>query len=623
MIFVYPILIFYPWNITQAFSLPKLILVSVFCFFFSLYSLRNNNGISKYVFFAIIFFILSLLLSVYVAPSKVYAILGQSARLTGFLFYLIFLCFVWLIIQHKFKEKDLFRIYLSVVISSVIPLVYGLFEYANFDFLNLEGYPGRLTSFFGQPNDYAVFLSVITLSAICFIYTYKKFIPLFCIIFVFSFFELLLTYSRANIFGFFVLFLSLLFILKRDILTSKKVSSLLLVGILVSIVLFFATPYINPDWYVRGFSRQVGHVGDESLSERFIMWKASFEMFLRRPFTGYGLSNYYPIASKFFDTSNVVFHWSSASMVFIDVSHNEFLEFLALGGLPLFISFVILLIMSFYGNYLSFLENKLNLIPLFGLFAITFYLFFNFFVLSVSLLFFLFLALGLAKLPFKKGEIRLRVFPLVISTICLVIFSYMGIYYNINNEIFKIHNNFEKVMKGTSALSFYPYDYYSYFSLDDKYLLIANSLPKSDSNLREEMANSIEKTSLLGLSLFPNDPILYYYLGEASNLKGNYPKAKEYFLKSLQLHPFYEQPLIGLLDISCSFEDCKDSFKYAKLLYETDPKSIVALVTLIRYNIRMHQYKDAKTFLRDLEDYYPTSVAIFVFKEFFRKNTSS
>lgn len=623
MVVVYPILIFYPWNITQSFSLPKIILVSIFCVFFSLYSLRNDNGISKYVFFAIIFFILSLLLSVYVAPSKVYAILGQSARLTGLLFYLIFLCLVWLIVQHKFKERDLFCIYLSIVISSIIPLIYGLFEYANFDFLNLESYPGRLTTFFGQPNDYAVFLSVIALSAICFIYIYKKFVPLFYIVFVFSFFELLLTYSRANIFGFFVLFLVLLFVLRRDVLSSKKVSAPLLIGIFVSIALFFATPYTNPNWYDMGFSRQVGHVEDDSLSQRLTMWKASSEMFLKRPLTGYGLANYYPIASKFFDTSNSIFHWSSANMVFIDVSHNEFLEFLALGGLPLFISFVILLILALYGNYLSTYKDKLNLIPLLGLCAIIFYLLFNFFVLNVSLLFFFFLALGLANLPFKGGEIRLNIFPLAISIICLFVFSYMGFYYNIDNGIFKIHNNFEKVMKGTSALSFYPYDYYSYFSLDDKYLLIANSLPKSDSNLREEMANSIERTSLLGLSLFPNDPVLYYYMGEASELKGNYPEAKEYFLKSLQLHPFYEEPLIGLLDISCSFEGCKNSFKYADLLYKTSPDSLLTLIALVRYNIHMHQYSDAKVFLQDVEDYYPVSPVIFIFKEFFMKNTSS
>ncbi len=623
LIAIYPIFIFYSWDIPQSFSLLKLVLISIFCFLFSIYSLRNDRGIPQVIALAISFFTLSLLLSVYVAPSKVYAILGQSARLTGLLFYLIFLCFTWLIVQHKFKDSELFKVFLSIVVSSIPPLLYGLFEYSNFDFLNLEGYPGRLTTFFGQPNDYAVFLSVISLSAICFIYIYRKFTPFFYTVFVLSFFELLLTYSRANISAFFILFFALLFILKREVLGSKKIGLFLMAGILVSVIIFFATPYINPNWYDMGFSRQVGHVKDESLSQRITMWEASSEMFLRRPLTGYGLSNYYPIASRFFNKSDSFFHWSVANMTFVDVSHNEFLEFLALGGLPLFTSFVILIILALYGNYISIYKNKLNLIPLFGLCATLFYLFFNFFVLSVSLLFFLFLALGLANLPFKGKEVRLNILPLVISIICLFVFSYMGVYYNIDNGIYKLKNNFQKVMVGSSALSFYPYDYYAYLGLDDKYLAIAKSLPKSDKSVREEMANSVERTSNLGLSLFPNDPVLYYYLGEADRLKGNYPEAKEYFLKSLRLHPFYEEPIVGLLNISCSYEDCRNSFKYAKLLYETSPDSILTLITLVEYNIHMHQYSDAKAFLRDIEDRYPLSPIIFVFKEFFMENTSS
>ncbi|AEE13949.1 O-antigen polymerase [Thermodesulfobium narugense DSM 14796] len=623
MIFVYPVVIFYPWNITQSFSFPKLFLISLFCIIFSIYSIKKAKGVSVVTLFLILFFLLSLLLSVFVAPSKVYAILGQSARLTGLLFYLIFLSFVWLIVQQKFKERDLFKIFLSIILSSIIPLLYGLCEYSNFDFLNLEGYPGRLSTFFGQPNDYAVFLSIICLSTICFIYIYKRFIPLFYVIFELSFFELLLTYSRANIFGFFILFFSLLFFLKKEVLRFKGVSALLAIGVLVSIVLFFATPYTNPGWYGMGFSRQVGRVEDESLSQRITMWKASFDMFLKKPLTGYGLANYYPISSRFFDMSNSFFHWSARNMTFVDVPHNEFLEFLALGGLPLFVSFTLLVAFALYGNCISVFENKLNLISFFGFCATLIYIFFNFFVLSVSLFFFLFLALGLMHLSFKGKEIRLNIFPLVISVGCFCIFLYMGVYYNIDNGIYKINNNFQKVMVGTSALSFYPYDYYSYISLDDKYLLIAKSLPKSDKNLIEEMANSVERTSSLGLSLFPNDPVLYYYLGEANKLKGNYPEAKAYFLKSLEFHPFYEEPIIGLLDISCSYEDCRNSFKYANLLYKTSPDSLLTLVTLIRYNIKMHQYSDAKAFLGDIENLYPASPVIYVFKEFFMENTSS
>ncbi|AWB09679.1 O-antigen ligase [Thermodesulfobium acidiphilum] len=623
VIFIYPVVIFYPWNITQSFSVPKLVLISLFCTFFSLYSIKRVKGVPVITFFLILFFILSLLLSVFIAPSKVYAILGQSARLTGLLFYLIFFSFVWLIVQQRFKEKDLFKIFFSIVLSSIIPLLYGLCEYSNFDFLNLEGYPGRLSTFFGQPNDYAVFLSVICLSTFCFIYIYKRFIPLFCVIFVISFFELLLTYSRANIFGFFMLFFVLLFLLNKEILSSKRVSALLAIGILISIALFFATPYTNPGWYEMGFSRQVGRVEDESLSQRITMWKASIDMFLEKPLTGYGLANYYPISSRFFDMSNSFFHWSTKNMTFVDVPHNEFLEFLALGGIPLFVSFTILIIFALYGNYLSVYENKLNLIALFGFCATLIYLFFNFFVLSVSLLFFLFLALGLTNLPFKGKEIRLDIFPLVISVACFSLFLYMGVYYNIDNGIYKIKNNFQKVIMGTNALSFYPYDYYSYPALDDKYLLIAKSLPKSDEAIRFEMASSIERTSFLGLSLFPNDPVLYYYLGEAYKLKRNYPEAKLYFLKSLEFHPFFEEPIIGLLDISCTYEGCRNSFKYAKLLYETSPDSLLTLVTLVNYNIRMHQYNDAKIFLRDIEDLYPANPIIYVFKEFFMKNTSS
>jgi tetratricopeptide (TPR) repeat protein len=199
----------------------------------------------------------------------------------------------------------------------------------------------------------------------------------------------------------------------------------------------------------------------------------------------------------------------------------------------------------------------------------------------------------------------------------------MGVYYNKVNNIFKLKTNMEKVMMGNEALKFYPFDFDEYFSLDDKYLLIAKSLPESNKKVREEMATSMERTSILGLSLFPNDPILYYYLGEADRLKGNYPEAREYFLKSLELHPFYEEPIIGLLNISCSYEDCRNSFKYAQLLYKTSPDSLLTLITLVSYNIHMHQYSDAKVFLRDIEDLYPLSPIIFVFKEFFMRNTSS
>ncbi len=208
----------------------------------------------------------------------------------------------------------------------------------------------RYPSFFGDPQDFSMFLAI--LSFMCLIKKdINSKIPVFnYILIILSVLAILSSGGRAGLIGF-------IFGITLIIIFGKSISAKIWV-IVIGILIYFVVMEFQNKFAI--FNR--GTDLDDAYKFRHEIWGQAFDMFLNKPIFGIGIGNY---------ERHVVLHnpdqvWPTGDdFIPFDCPENGYLKFLSeLGGPAFIIIFIILLLPVFRGMYMFLLKKDFILIYL-------------------------------------------------------------------------------------------------------------------------------------------------------------------------------------------------------------------------------------------------------------------
>ncbi|MDO3376776.1 O-antigen ligase family protein [Geoalkalibacter halelectricus] len=316
----------------------------------------------------------------------------------SFLFLGIFIGLSVLVLFSTHLEKSLGGFFDNCVcfllVTGTIAASLGLFQYLWFiafgpkiqvlipNILLSVGSP-RITGMYGQPNLFALFLSLVFL---CYSYRYLhcdlqsgrlnrghvwlRLIPVALV--AFAFFQ---TGSRNGLLAMaLVSLLVVYFIAKRRYLNKpeqfRERLLPLLGGVFVGYLVYRLLALGNVT------TRSLVGVSDMSIDTRFVLWGSSLLMGFERPLLGVGFSNfnYFLADTQIIAQEKLRFLYESRS--YTNWSHNEYLQMFAEGGVPAFLLFtglalyilkrlIVGVVREGRGNDPAFVYSHLMLLPFF------------------------------------------------------------------------------------------------------------------------------------------------------------------------------------------------------------------------------------------------------------------
>lgn len=254
---------------------------------------------SSAIYFLVLLSILSAIESV-----NVTATLSQTIK------YLNALALVLVAVNAVRSEKDITKIFQGIFLSSVIPMLYGYYQF----FLGLKTWTGadvRMVSFFGFPNMYGIYLSLIVfIGCILYVETNSRRLKrIYAIVLISAVASTILALNRGSWIA-------------------------IVIGILVAFP--FYKKFLNVKWFVIGFSvigiiasgiimqrfleLQDTRMGADTLTGRLSMWGVILGDYSKVPIFGFGAGTVHEVMIDMFHIDNP--------------PHNDYLRiFLELGYL--------------------------------------------------------------------------------------------------------------------------------------------------------------------------------------------------------------------------------------------------------------------------------------------------
>lgn len=509
IIFSIPILFSY-WKINyNLFQLPGAVIFSVLTELMLLaYILkvflenRISFKISGKTLILLSALIASYFLSLYFSIHPLKSWQGSFIRQEGIYIFLHYILFFLLLALNLKGWKQIKRIIITVLLSSVLVCAYGFFQYSGLDFISWKKsavYQGRIFSSLGQPNFLGHWLiMVIPLTIYSCFYVFKKNLSKFFVLILLlaQILCLILTYSRAAWLGFFAeigIFLLYLLLFSK---LSKKGKKRIIAAIFAffSIFLFYTSAYHNK------FTHRINIISDFKYSSgytRLLYWRGALneirQMPARRLLFGYGKENISDVYVKYYRPE-----WGYYETInsYPDRSHNAVLDtVLQFGAFGLF---VVLLFYCFivwkivkYIKYEQ--DNKRNWLAVALLIVMGGYFINNLFSFSVAATYiylYLFLAIAVflifensgekqIKLDFLRNGSKILIYSVFIFIIAVSIWLYnvssaIADYYFMEVDKAKeirgghcldILDNLNKTIRWAPGQSFYQ-DKYVYNSLN-------------------------------------------------------------------------------------------------------------------------------------------------------------
>ena len=207
----------------------------------------------------------------------------------------------------------------SIIISSVIPLIVGLYQ--------IVFKKGFTTNFYSEiglnrargtlvhPNAFAFYLLIIIVAIFFYIKTYKISV-VFCILGVLSLFELYYTYTRGAWLGLVIMIVSYVFLSKTSI-RNKIIFMVSLLIISVPVIQLTSSRFTN----VLSSNMELS-----SFATRIDIWKGMVTLFKGKPIFGYGIGSFVPLNLELFKINLN--------------AHNDYLRLLIETGLVGVLSFI-------------------------------------------------------------------------------------------------------------------------------------------------------------------------------------------------------------------------------------------------------------------------------------------
>ncbi len=257
---------------------------------------------------------------------------------------LLSLCSIYLVCYSLIEcTKDAFIILLSVILSSIFPVMYGFYQwFFNLGKIDPEFSKLRIYSTFAHPNMYAFYLVIIILSIIYWYFFEEEFyiktpLLLKAIIAIVVLMQLLLTYTRGAWIGLFVGVMLLAFFIKQ-----------LRLPIFILLVLLVSISAHSIFERVADLIQPVNRYHLSSWGFRLKHWQSLVSATIfNRPILGYGLGQSLYVAQKY----------SS----FVLIPHNDYIRIFIETGFLGFISYVVFwsdVILDLYKKYQNKAHNK-------------------------------------------------------------------------------------------------------------------------------------------------------------------------------------------------------------------------------------------------------------------------
>lgn len=335
-----------PWNNLEPVGLPKLAILTVTVSLVGLLLILFNKSPYKFpkVFFLSILIAIALsLLNIFInnqfISERVYGVLGRNFGALALVCLLLILMMSFSL-SEKLDPKKLITV---IKFSSFLVAIYFLAQLQGLDRAAwVDAYGGIPSSTLGNPNFVSAFVSIGFVSTLPILLARKTKLPIRILIFAISAIELYVS-TESNSFqglaiillGFFYLTMSFL---KPVLLKLNK-------GYLAA---FFSLATI-----ITGFSlyrfQDLLSINSATIQARLDYWEAGLAMGLDSPIFGKGFD--------YFGESYFLFRSERAAIrspgLYSDSAHNYFIDLLAFGGIPLFLSILLPILLVLRGKFLS------------------------------------------------------------------------------------------------------------------------------------------------------------------------------------------------------------------------------------------------------------------------------
>lgn len=374
----------------------------------------------------LIFFIIAVALSTFFSIDIRTSVLGYYSRWNGGLLSILsFSVLYWSFVTFIDKTKAIHLIKL-LLLSTFIASMYASLEHFGFSTscllitkqFNVECWiqdvQNRVFGTFGQPNWLAAWLVGVSSLPLYFIIRSKRVLVKLAYILLFLLITITLHYtkSRSGILG--ILTSQTAFWLSALIIKKFNIKMFLL----STFCILLATVFIQTPWQIKLFSQTnqqtttstTGTVlesgGTDSGVIRKIVWKGSWDLFLKYPLFGSGLETF---AYSYYQTRPVEHNLTSEWNFLYNKAHNEYLNYLSTTGTLGLLAYLILIASSFYVFFKG-RKDILNLALFSGFVGILVSNFFGFSTVPVNFLFFIFPAVVLSSSKNKDYKINLQAF---------------------------------------------------------------------------------------------------------------------------------------------------------------------------------------------------------------------
>lgn len=626
---------------------------------------RDKNIIlpSKNISFFALLFLISWVISTLFSTNFYLSFFGSYMRQLGFFTYSCFFIILFLLHDVINSEKEINYFYWGIIIIAFIVGVIGLQQFFRlsswFERVRTES---RIISTLGHADFLGHYLVMVIPIVLGFLFQVKSIYLkiLFFIEFIILFLTLLASYTRGSWLAFLFTF-PLFFLFNylkdkkpklRNILINKGITSILLVGIIGTIILF---GYLERNLYPPNTSlgtfnlkerfTTIGHgLGLTQANPRGLTWRDSMNLFKdkilfsERLIWGLGPETF---SFNFTPYKSLDLARYDRGKGYPDREHNEFLDILFPQGLLGLISFLGIIVTTIYaflknlssfsdknkflviGTFTGFLAFLIQALVLFGLTAT--YLYFW------TIISFIFLWIRLIdeknkiEINIKKISNILKIFipPLCVFVGLLYIiislnFFKAEIFYRYGLDYLNRNDPGRAVSILEEAIKLRPQESAFHEAIIKGYLQLVGGVEKEEDKEKyfkkgeEHIKGLLENAyyrsltyNLIGAFYAQS----YHYLGRKNS--DLIKKAEKNLLKALTFDKYSVPPMENLLRLySTDLKDDKKVEEIAKKIVNIDPYHYDANMVLASLYYNSKKYKDAKEIYEKLSKVYTNNVDV-------------
>ncbi len=332
------------------------------------------------VFPAVIFIVILGLATIF-SQSPTHSFWGYYFRKMGYLIWVHFFAFFLILFFNLKTQKQIARIFYVIVLTVVAVVIYGFLQTFGFDIFPWNQTPSlgnRIFSTLGQPN----FLgSWLLLSAPVIIWiliggreqpakkVFEQYIfrPLIISLFLLCIFILVLTQSRGAWVGFFFSFFFFTVVFSW-LQKQKRLTALLLIFFVLCCVLAI---YLNLHPLTPRLGDSSLVVRLKTLSQllaagelRLIWWRDSWDLIKQKPILGYGPETQHLNFIRYYTPEFAALETINS---YPDRAHNDFLDMLLISGVLGLVSYLFLIISTFWLGLKYVFKKTSSKIPVYSL----------------------------------------------------------------------------------------------------------------------------------------------------------------------------------------------------------------------------------------------------------------